>query len=1290
MSKQNVFPDQNHIEQIRKCLWNGREFGQASVMIGTGFSRNAGRISSSTPPFPLWSELAKNIYSSLNPLEQNNKKQIHPVEAIKLANEYEVYYSRQALDDLLLQSIPDKNYFPSWLHTLLLSLPWSDVFTTNYDTLLERTQPSVHDRKYDLVLTASDIPGRMKPRIAKLHGSFPSHRPFIITEEDYRTYPTKFAPFVNMVQQSIMENTLCLIGFSGDDPNFLYWSGWVRDNLGSAAPPIYLCGLLNLSPSQRQLLKNRNIIPIDLSPMFPESVWPVNDVRFSKAIEWFLLILMNGAPPNNMSWPVPAGGSIWKPSDDLPNIISGPKPLSDLGKIQPNTGPLKTDDLKKVYETWRSKRLEYPGWVIAHKDKRDTIWRYTEYWIEPVLNSIDNLSPPENLFLLYELNWRLEITLTPLFMKWVEKITQILELFNPFPKLINMKNSTVKPDKNENKELNWKWICEYWVELAFALAREAREDQDEKRFRLWMDRLEKVLKQSPEWEVRWFYEESLFYLFHFDQYRIRKTLENWPVTNDLPFWEIKRASILAELGELKEAEKIVEEALSLIRTRLKPYSPDYSLLSQEGWAMMLLKSIKDNKWGVPRDFIGNYRDRWEKLGNYQCNPWPEIELLGSIVKQPSPSPIPRKEIKKEFDLKRTKVTHHFSSGYNFSAYLPAFAFLRMLEEGALPIKCGAVSMFLDSVLNSAKWIEPFAPRWSLCSMIRTGKEKEIKEWFNRVRIASLEQDEVDYWTQVLMNSILQAIKDLNNNPQQIGLLVASFSQRQVIILSELLSRLCIRFTNEELNKLFNFITDMYKNPLFSQYHFFHDCVKVFFNEILNTMPQSEIFKRIPELLSLPIPTESGFVVKLAQQWIEPFNYIECLDGTRLSPDFDRSEWSSPIENLLSIIKKGTPEARIRAIIRLVKLYYIGGLTKNEKKTFGEALWSRIDPEKGLPSDTGLYDFSFLSLPEINKGTAKRNFRKTLLSMDFPRKSHFRFPLDKRHMQEWLGSTAPLFSSKVDKSWFVDWSSDEVIQLLKKAVSWWDDEKEELEDRNINIFLDITDTLREQFSFLVELMAIIILPKLANADEEIKSLAKRLLLEMDQKDINILNASPILLLIDPTLYNEIAIKFRKSLISIKKEEIRDSIKGLYYWLVYSNRKRIPKPPKDLLNELINRVVTRRQPGLDSAIGQLGVIIKRMPNLLNKIQFESLYIALEYLITETEIHKKMLLETTSVQSLAISIPDRPIYRELVAELAYRLFINLSNNNKIIPEILIKWKNICQNDPLPEVRKVWREGD
>lgn len=226
-----MFTDQKYIDQIRNRLWCGREFGQAAVMVGSGFSRNAERSSLSALAFPLWDELSESMFDSLYPKGSIRKedldimriKAISGVGTLKLASEYETVFKRRALEDLLIESISDSSYLPGKLHKLLLSLPWSDVFTTNYDTLLEKALPSVYDRKYDLILSASDIPGGMKPRIVKLHGSFPSHRPFIITEEDYRTYPTKFASFVNMVQQSLMENAFCLIGFSGEDPNFLYW-----------------------------------------------------------------------------------------------------------------------------------------------------------------------------------------------------------------------------------------------------------------------------------------------------------------------------------------------------------------------------------------------------------------------------------------------------------------------------------------------------------------------------------------------------------------------------------------------------------------------------------------------------------------------------------------------------------------------------------------------------------------------------------------------------------------------------------------------------------------------------------------------------------------------------------------------------------------------------------------------------------------------------------------------------------------------------------------------------------
>lgn len=79
------------------------------------------------------------------------------------------------------------------------------------------------------------------PRIIKLHGSFPSQRPFIITEKDYRTYAKRFAGMVNTVQQALLENVFCMIVFSCENPNFLNWIGWIHDNLGrSSSQKLYM------------------------------------------------------------------------------------------------------------------------------------------------------------------------------------------------------------------------------------------------------------------------------------------------------------------------------------------------------------------------------------------------------------------------------------------------------------------------------------------------------------------------------------------------------------------------------------------------------------------------------------------------------------------------------------------------------------------------------------------------------------------------------------------------------------------------------------------------------------------------------------------------------------------------------------------------------------------------------------------------------------------------------------------------------------------------------------------
>ena len=88
-----------------------------------------------------------------------------------LAHQVEAAFGRSALDRMLRDAIPDLQHEPSPLHVALLDLPWSDIFTTSYDTLLERARRSVISQRYDVVLKPDDLDHSNRPRIVTLHGN---------------------------------------------------------------------------------------------------------------------------------------------------------------------------------------------------------------------------------------------------------------------------------------------------------------------------------------------------------------------------------------------------------------------------------------------------------------------------------------------------------------------------------------------------------------------------------------------------------------------------------------------------------------------------------------------------------------------------------------------------------------------------------------------------------------------------------------------------------------------------------------------------------------------------------------------------------------------------------------------------------------------------------------------------------------------------------------------------------------------------------------------------------------
>lgn len=93
-----------------------------------------------------------------------------------------------------------------------------------------------------IVVHSSDLAIKRNRNIIKLHGSIRNENDkygfdndirnhYVISREDYNLYPKKHEAFTQLMRISLLQESYCLIGFSGVDPNFLEWIKWVRDVL---------------------------------------------------------------------------------------------------------------------------------------------------------------------------------------------------------------------------------------------------------------------------------------------------------------------------------------------------------------------------------------------------------------------------------------------------------------------------------------------------------------------------------------------------------------------------------------------------------------------------------------------------------------------------------------------------------------------------------------------------------------------------------------------------------------------------------------------------------------------------------------------------------------------------------------------------------------------------------------------------------------------------------------------------------------------------------------------------
>ena len=1229
-------------------------------MVGAGFSRNAISIESDELGIPLWRDITKELFNRLYPqyaddVSQNvGKDGVAANDALRLAQEYETGFGRSDLNKFLQELVRNNEFSPGDMHVRLLRLPWRDVFTTNWDTLLERTTPHITERAYSVIQNMDEIPLKSQPRIVKLNGSLPSQFPLIFTEEDYRTYPTKYAPFVNTVQQAMMETVFCLIGFSGDDPNFLQWSGWVRDNLGEAAPKIYLADWLDLSNHRRRMLEDRGIVPIDLARHPKAQQWPEH-LRHEYAARWVLHILENGKPYDQTTWPsLPVQDKL-----DVPELLQPVESLvSTAPQMQPERKRNSEDPLyekeelarvRRTLEVWKHNRRLYPGWLaFPSGPERVELSRRTNDWEKPILNALPEFAPVEKLHAIRELIWRREILLEPSSYQLVGTAEKVLQSIDYEKRSI---------DGIVEARSDWADIREAWRTVGLALVTDARRDCKSALFEHRLDALTPLANDHIDVAHRLQHERCLWDIFSLNFDSLNQRLDNWNVNNCDSMWMLRKAALLTEAGRTDESKSLVRTALSLIRENYTRNSTIENA-SRESWAMASALTSENQH---------DFRTRWDALTLQRCDVLQEIDLLsrriqGTAERIEAPA----------FDLGVSRSPGVRISNENYNRLIAAYSGLRLVEVGGLPPTNNPsdnnplpMSITGEILTLATDKLADDAPDLTIRLVLRFCKsdtDKTLDRVLARTRVARLSEDSATTLAEICESVINYAFPRLTlaDTPPLLNAWV-----RRIRVALEVLSRLVLRLPPESVATVLELGLDFLRNPAVRGDVLLSRSVSNLLGRSWEALPDEQCARYALLLLTMPLEGLDGMGAEPGYQ--DPGLLVINSEVSLVRSPANEDQYRDAVNLATSMLKSEDSQVRQQATFRLLALLNSGCLTARETDDAASALWAERDPILDNPTSTKLPEYLYLVLPELNHGQAEQSFRRKWLTadsdlgedmalagnilgqvglaLDMSKRHQYSLTLSSEDQRHLLNCVLKVAESLSKGRWSSrGFSPPRIARGIHSTLS------------EIEVPRDTAQQLHELVSVMRELPSASGYPAFFNVNELRTEFAYAVMLGSIKRM--------------PDRVEDISGWIRLGLTSDDDLQVSGAMSTLQSWMSASTSgsSSIISPPDDLVREIGVVIATRRKVALLSALSAANWVFEHGDTSHREAIGQLVLQGLPFLIEELR-YDRQHDDGNRVPTL------RFLCAQLAKSMAQRGYADTT--------VISQWLDAARDDPLPEVR-------